>query len=111
MKIKKAIIWSIIHSKAHSSLGAEERGIDKLKPILPALFPGIEQCSTAVFRQVLHKLIKPVLEKLFPELITTEEKNVEDDEVEIIELLPSDGDEWKYNPEWQEKFDRILSAT
>lgn len=111
MKIKKTIIWSIIHGKAHSSLDTEKGGIDKLKPILPALFPGIDQCSNAVFRQVLHKLIKPVLKKLFPELITMEEKKVESDEVEITEFLPSDGDEWKYNPEWQEKFDKILNAT
>jgi hypothetical protein len=110
MKVKKTVIWSIIHSKRHISLG-EEGKINDLKPISPALFPGIEEFSTAVFRQVLHSHIKPVLKKLFPELIAMEENSVESNEVEITEFLPSDYDEWKYNPEWQEKFNSLLNVT
>ena len=107
MKAKKTAVWSLIHGRAHSSLRVDEQRICDFMGLFGILFPGIDYFSLSGFHTVRLELVMPTLKKLFPELVTMEENEVTNGEVEIVEFLPSEGYEWQ-KPDWQEKFKKLL---
>jgi hypothetical protein len=115
MKIRKAILWSLLNSTDaidwHPSITAEEKKISGSMPILAALFPGINYYSITGFSAAMRDCAIPALKKMHPELIGVPANAIAtDDTVEIEELLPSNGYEWQDSTAWQSTFQQLLAA-
>lgn len=111
MKVRKAIIWSLVNNKPHKSMTDEEKRINGMMPLVEALFPGINYYSISGFHQVLNECVIPALKKQFPELLTASAEAIKPEEtVKIAKLLPSKGYEWQDSLRWKSKFQRLLAA-
>lgn len=108
---RKALIWSVLNDKPHKSLTEEDKQISAYMPIIDAMFPGINYYSVSGYFSVRKRIFKPALEKLFPEIKSASEDEIHpDDEIEVQEVLPSQGYEWQDSSEWEDRFNDILSA-
>ncbi len=111
MKIKKILIWSYINGEPHKLLTTEEQQISHGMGLLATLFPGINYYSISGFQTVVNNYVRPVLKKLFPELIGKTNYNMTADEmVEIDVFLPSKGYEWQDSRKWIKKFEKLLAS-
>lgn len=110
-RVKKALVWSLLHNEHHISLTKKERTIKGCMPIIDALFPGINFFSITGFGTVLSRCVIPVLKKRFPELKKASPKKIKgDDIVEVTEFLPSKGYEWQDDPVWKSRFNKLLKV-
>ena len=111
MKIRTALLWSIMNNEAHESLKNKEKTIAGSMPLVEALFPGINYYSITGFGQVMRDCLLPVLKKRYPELLTTPVDKVKPEETtDVVTALPSNGYEWKNSAKWQSKFKKLLAA-
>ncbi len=112
MKIKTAILWSLLNGRNHPLVADADLTIHALRPLVDGLFPGINYFSVTGFGQVMRDCAIPVLRKRFPELLTTPSEAVQADALtEIAEpFLPSKGYEWQNSLAWKGRFDARLAA-
>lgn len=113
MKCKKLVIWWLVTEQEHTLLTEKDKKIESLMPLVNAILPGVNYFSITGFTQVMKQCIMPVLKKRFPELanVTAEDIALEPGtEVEITEFLPSNGYEWQDSTDWQNEFQKLLSA-
>lgn len=111
MKFRKALIWSAVSGQSHRSLTGDEKTIAGFMPVISTLFPGINYFSVTGFGRVMKEHAVPALKKQFPELADLTEADVNpEEELEVSEVLPSDGYEWQDSDEWQDRFQRLLAA-
>ncbi|MCI0559871.1 MAG: hypothetical protein MN733_15380 [Nitrososphaera sp.] len=112
MKVRTAVLWWLVNDKEHESLKKKDRTIEKLMPLVEALFPGINYYSISGFSQVIHDCVIPVLKKRHPELLTTPAEKIKPRTMtEVATALASKGYEWQVSPEWKSKFQKLLAAT
>ena len=111
MKFRKALVWSIATENQHPSLTDEEKTIEGVMPLVQALFPGMNYFSITGFGQVMVQCLIPALRKQFPELGSVSADDIKSaDEVEVQQLLPSEGYEWQDSPEWTTRFTELMAA-
>lgn len=111
MKIRTAVLWSLINKKEHESLEEKDKTIEALMPLVEALFPGINYYSISGFNHVMRDCVIPVLKKRHAKLLTTPAEKVKPRAMtEIATALPSKGYEWQDSTKWQSKFQKLLAA-
>lgn len=111
MNFNKTLIWSAVNKDYHPSIKDDEKTISTWMPLVKALFPGINYYCMSGFGQVFDGYVKPVLNKLFPELATLPAENCSDSEtVEIEAFLPSDGYQHLGDPSWKQNLQKKLST-
>lgn len=102
--VRTVIIWSILHYRHHSvePEALDEAGLDS---VINGLFPGITYSTTSAFSALIQAWVKPVLEKLFPDLLKLSENDVHgDEEVMISPFLKMDRDRRWDDPATIEEF-------
>lgn len=112
-EFKRIVLWCLVNGVDYPGLPREEMKISSLMPLLNTLFPGINYYSTTGFHQVMYQCAKPVLRKLFPELVGASDVEVAKDAtamVKVTEFLPSKGYEWQDSDKWKLKFIKLLEA-
>ena len=110
MKVRTAVLWWLVNDKEHETLKLKqkERTMGALKPLVSALFPGINYYSILGFNQVMRDCVIPALKKRYPELLTTPAEKIKPKAMtEIATVLPSKGYEWQ-NSIWKYEFEEIL---
>jgi hypothetical protein len=111
MKMKKALVWSLINGGEHPQLTNEDKRISNVMPLLATLFPGINYYSVTGFHAVLRNCALPVLKKMFPDLKSAPAESIQPgDEVQVTKFLPSKGYEWQDSARWQRKFAKLLAT-
>ncbi len=111
MLVKRALVWTLVTDIQTRAITQEELKIASLMPLVNTLFPGINYYSMSGFHCVLNELVRPVLKKLFPEMLTEESERYSADElVDVSEFLPSRGYEWQDSVAWQKTFLNLLAT-
>ena len=111
MKVRTAVLWSILNGNDHESLSKKDKTIEALMPLVKALFPGINYYSITGFSEVMRNCMIPVLKKRHPELLTTPAEKIKPRAMtEVATALLSKGYEWQDSTEWQSKFQKFLAA-
>jgi hypothetical protein len=107
MRVRKAIVWSILHYR-HVSVEPEEINEAGLSNVLGALFPGITYSTTNAFSALMRARVKPALEKLFPDLLRASEDDVPGDEaVTINAFLTMTHRQWDDRATTEEFYQRL----
>ncbi len=110
MQHRTLVLWSFLRGEFPPRLSKEECGYDAGMAVAQALFPGVKCYDGFNLGRLDRECIKPLLEKLFPDLLATPVEGIAADAMtEIAEFLPSDGYEWM-DDGWKSRFDELLAA-
>jgi hypothetical protein len=111
MQFKTAVLWWLVNDQKHPALTKDDMQIKALKPLLQAMFPGINYYSLSGFIMVQHRLVVPVLKKQHPGLETMSAAQVKPNSLlEVSEVMPSRGYQWEGDPAWKLQFDVYLTS-
>ncbi len=113
MRCKKLVVWWLVTKQEHPLLTDDDMKIESLIPLVETVLPGVNYFSITGFSQVMKECVIPVLKKRFSGLVSVSADDIAREpeaEVDVEEFFPSDGYEWQDSTDWQEEFQKRLSA-
>ena len=111
MKVRTAVLWWLVNNQQHPALTEDDMKNVAQKPIVVALFPGIDYYSITGFYQVMNDCVLPALKKQHSDLVGMPLAKVRPNAPrEVTRVMASQGYEWQDSASWQQQFQAYLAS-